>query len=194
MSVRDIFETMEYGPAPESSFEAERWLQERNGTLLHLIGGQWRAPDSGEYFETHNPATGDFLAKVADGNEIDVNHAVAAAADALEGWVAIGCHGRARFLYAIARQIQKHSRLFAVLESMDNGKPIRESRDIDIPLVARHFYYHAGWAQVMHEQMAGFRPIGVVGQIIPLELSFIDDGLESGASACYGQYGGSEAS
>ena len=104
---------------------------------------------------------------VADGNETDVNRAVAAAADALEGWVAIGGHGRARFLYAMARQIQKNSRLFTVLESLDNGKPVRESRDIDIPLVARHFYHHAGWAQVMQEELPGYRPIGVVGQIIP---------------------------
>jgi len=124
-------------------------------------------PESGEYFDTVNPANRKKLAKVADGNEVDVNRAVAAAADALEGWVAQSGHGRARYLYALARHIQKNSRLFAVLESMDNGKSIRESRDIDIPLVARHFYYHAGWAQVMHEQMAGYRPIGVVGQIIP---------------------------
>ena len=167
MSVRDIFESMEYGPAPESPDQAAQWLQDRDNTLLHFIGGQWQGPDSGSFFETYNPATGEMLAKVADGNEADVNNAVAAAADALEGWVAIGGHGRARFLYAIARHLQKNSRLFSVLESMDNGKPIRESRDVDVPLVARHFYYHAGWAQVMHEQMPGYRPIGVVGQIIP---------------------------
>ena len=104
---------------------------------------------------------------VADGDEADVNRAVAAAADALEGWVAIGGHGRARYLYAMARHIQKNSRLFAVLESLDNGKPVRESRDVDIPLVVRHFYHHAGWAQVMREKLPAFRPIGVVGQIIP---------------------------
>jgi aldehyde dehydrogenase (NAD+) len=167
MSVRDIFETLDYGPAPESPDKASQWLQDRDQTLLHFIGGEWQGPDSGAYFETLNPATGELLAKVADGNEVDVNRAVAAAADALEGWVAIGCHGRARFLYAIARHIQKNSRLFSVLESMDNGKPIRESRDVDIPLVARHFYHHAGWAQVMQDQMPGYRPIGVVGQIIP---------------------------
>ena len=167
MSVRDLFETMDYGPAPESPDQAAQWLQDRDNTLLHFIGGEWQGPDSGVYFETHNPASGDLLAKVADGNEVDVSNAVAAAADALEGWVAIGGHGRARFLYAIARHLQKNSRLFSVLESMDNGKPIRESRDVDVPLVARHFYYHAGWAQVMHEQMPGYRPIGVVGQIIP---------------------------
>ena len=109
----------------------------------------------------------DLLASVADGNEADVNRAVASAADALEGWVAIGGHGRARYLYAMARHIQKNARLFSVLESLDNGKPIRESRDVDIPLVARHFYHHAGWAQVMQQELPGFRPIGVVGQIIP---------------------------
>ena len=167
MSVKAIFESMDYGPAPESPDQAQQWLQDRDSTLLHFIGGQWMEPGSGEFFDTVNPASGEKLAKVADGNDADVNRAVAAAADALEGWVAMGGHGRARYLYAMARHIQKSSRLFSVLESMDNGKPIRESRDIDIPLVARHFYYHAGWAQVMHEQMAGYRPIGVVGQIIP---------------------------
>jgi aldehyde dehydrogenase (NAD+) len=167
MSVKAIFETMEYGPAPESADQARQWLQDRDNTLLHFIGGKWTGPDSGEFFDTLNPASGEKLAKVADGNEVDVNRSVAAAADALEGWVAMGGHARARYLYAIARHIQKNSRLFSVIESMDNGKPIRESRDIDIPLVARHFYYHAGWSQVMHEQMAGFRPIGVVAQIIP---------------------------
>jgi len=167
MSVKAIFESMEYGPAPESPDQAQQWLQDRDNTLLHFIGGKWMEPESGDYFDTVNPANGEKLARVADGNEADVNRAVAVAADALEGWVAMGGHGRARYLYAMARHIQKNSRLFSVLESMDNGKPIRESRDIDIPLVARHFYYHAGWAQVMHEQMPGYRPIGVVGQIIP---------------------------
>jgi aldehyde dehydrogenase (NAD+) len=76
-------------------------------------------------------------------------------------------HVRARYLYALARQIQKHSRLFAVLESLDNGKPIRESRDLDIPLVARHFAYHAGWAQLMSSELPGYEPVGVIGQIIP---------------------------
>ncbi len=167
MSVKAIFESMEYGPSPESPQQAQQWLQARDHTLRHFIGGQWEDPQSGKFFDTVNPANGERLARVADGNDADVNRAVAAAADALEGWVAMGGHNRARYLYAIARHIQKNSRLFAVLESMDNGKPIRESRDIDIPLVARHFYYHAGWAQVMHQQMAGYRPIGVVGQIIP---------------------------
>jgi aldehyde dehydrogenase (NAD+) len=167
MEVRDLFESMDYGPAPESADRARQWLSERGETLRHFIGGEWRDPESGEYFETRNPASGERLARVADGNEADVNRAVAAAADALEKWVAIGGHGRARYLYAMARQIQKNSRLFAVLESLDNGKPIRESRDVDIPLVVRHFYHHAGWAQVMQQELPGYRPIGVVGQIIP---------------------------
>ncbi|MDH3923779.1 MAG: aldehyde dehydrogenase family protein, partial [Xanthomonadales bacterium] len=167
MEVKEIFETLEYGPAPEDDEPAKQWLAAQNGTLDHFIGGEWRTPESGEYFPSNNPAKGDMLAMVADGNEADVSRAVAAAADALEGWVAIGGHGRARFLYAMARHIQKNSRLFTVLESMDNGKPVRESRDIDIPLVARHFYHHAGWAQLMSTELAGYRPIGVVGQIIP---------------------------
>ena len=167
MEVRDLFETLDYGPSPESPEEANQWLKARGSSLEHFIGGEWATPDSGEYFASYNPANSEMLAMVADGNEVDVNNAVAAAADALEGWVAIGGHGRARYLYAMARHIQKNSRLFSVLESLDNGKPVRESRDIDIPLVIRHFYHHAGWAQVMQEQLPGFRPIGVVGQIIP---------------------------
>jgi aldehyde dehydrogenase (NAD+) len=167
MEVRDLFESMEYGAAPESPDRAREWLGKRNNVLDHYIGGEFRTPAEGDYFPSHNPATGELLATVADGAERDVNRAVAAAADALEGWVAIGGHGRARYLYAMARQIQKNSRLFSVLESLDNGKPIRESRDTDIPLVARHFYHHAGWAQVMREKLPSYRPIGVVGQIIP---------------------------
>ena len=167
MEVRDLFESMDYGAAPESPGVAQLWLDERQGTLDHFIGGEWRRPESGAYFDSLNPATGERLATVADGNDADVNLAVAAAADALEKWVAMGGHGRARYLYALARHVQKNSRLFAVLESLDNGKPIRESRDVDIPLVVRHFYHHAGWAQVMGQEMSGYRPIGVVGQIIP---------------------------
>ena len=166
MEVRKHFESMEYGPAPEDPGLAREWLKSRS-CLDHFIGGEWVTPASGEYFASHNPANGELLTTVADGDEDDVNRAVAAAADGLEGWVAIGGHGRARYLYAIARHIQKKSRLFAVLESMDNGKPVRESRDIDIPLVVRHFYHHAGWAQLMNSEFPKFRPIGVVGQIIP---------------------------
>ncbi len=167
MSVRDIFENMDYGPAPESSDRAWAWLRKREQTLNHFINGKWRKPNSGAYFDSRSPSNGELLAQVADGNAADVDAAVGAASDALEGWVSLGGHGRARYLYALARAIQKNSRLFAVLESMDNGKPIRESRDIDVPLVIRHFYHHAGWAQVMSRELPGYRELGVVGQIIP---------------------------
>ncbi|HEX2209594.1 MAG TPA: aldehyde dehydrogenase family protein [Longimicrobium sp.] len=167
MSIAEIFETMEYGPAPESASPAVRWLEERGRTFGHFIGGEWREPGDGEYFDTINPATSKPLARIAQGGRGDVEAAVRAARDALPAWQALDGHGRARYLYALARHIQRHSRLFAVLESMDNGKPIRESRDIDIPLVARHFYHHAGWAQLMEPEMPGYTSIGVVGQIIP---------------------------
>jgi len=167
MSVRDAFASMDYGPAPESAAEANAWLQRHGGRLRHFINGTWQAPSAGHYFASMNPAKGTLLTEVADGNAVDVDQAVAAAAAAQAGWVALGGHGRARYLYAMARHIQKNSRLFAVLESLDNGKPIRESRDIDIPLVARHFYYHAGWAQLAESELSEYQPLGVVGQIIP---------------------------
>jgi len=165
-NVMDIFETMEYGPAPESATPALVWIQERQPFGL-FINNQWVKPASGEYLESINPATGKPLAKIASGNSADVDAAVAAARAAFEMWGKTPGHVRARYLYAIARHIQKHSRLLAVLESLDNGKPIRETRDIDIPLVARHFYYHAGWAQLMSSALPGYEPLGVVGQIIP---------------------------
>jgi len=167
MSIKEIFANMEYGTAPESTDMAEQWYADRDNKLLHYIDGEWQQAASGKFFETRNPATDKVLAKVANGDEADCNRAVAAAAAAASGWAALNGHQRARYLYAIARQVQKHSRLFAVLESLDNGKPIRESRDIDIPLVARHFYYHAGWAQVRDRELPGFQALGVVGQIIP---------------------------
>ncbi|HEX7242319.1 MAG TPA: aldehyde dehydrogenase family protein, partial [Longimicrobiaceae bacterium] len=166
-SIAEIFETMEYGPAPESASLALRWLDERDRTMGLFVGGEWRAPGGGEYFDTDNPATGKTLARIAQAGAEDVDAAVAAARGALPEWQALGGHGRARYLYALARQVQKHSRLFAVLESLDNGKPIRESRDIDVPLVARHFYHHAGWAQLMETELPGQTAVGVVGQIIP---------------------------
>ena len=158
---------MEYGPAPEAASPALAWLDGRKRRLDHFINGEWSAPSAGEYFESVNPASAKPLAKVAQGSVEDVDRAVRAARKAQVAWAAAGGHARARHLYAIARQIQKHSRLFSVLESLDNGKPIRESRDIDIPLVARHFYHHAGWAQLMDTELADAAPLGVVGQIIP---------------------------
>lgn len=167
MSIREIFQTMEYGPAPESRAEADQWLNDHNQQFDLFINGQWQKPGKGKYFASTNPADNKALAQLAWADSDDVNLAVNAAQGALKDWVALGGHGRARYLYAIARQVQKHARLFAVLESIDNGKPIRESRDIDIPLVARHFYHHAGWAQLMDKELPGYKEIGVIGQIIP---------------------------
>ncbi|HET7321987.1 MAG TPA: aldehyde dehydrogenase family protein, partial [Longimicrobiaceae bacterium] len=166
-TIAEIFETMEYGPAPESAKPAQQWLEEHGRQFGLFVGGEWRDPSEGEYFEAANPATSQPLARLAQGSAADVDAAVAAAREAFPEWSALGGHARARYLYALARQVQKHSRLFAVLESLDNGKPIRESRDIDIPLVSRHFYYHAGWAQLMEKELPGQAAVGVVGQIIP---------------------------
>jgi aldehyde dehydrogenase (NAD+) len=107
------------------------------------------------------------LARVSQGTKADVDAAVAAARRALPAWRGLTGHARARYLYALAREVQKHSRLLAVVESMDNGKSIRETRDLDIPLVARHFYHHAGWAQLFESEFAGYASVGVIGQIIP---------------------------
>jgi aldehyde dehydrogenase (NAD+) len=165
-SIPEIFESMAYGPAPESAGPAQAWLEQHGRSFGLFIGGEWTAP-GGETFETFNPATGRPLARLTQASADEVDRAVRAARAAQPGWWALGGHGRARHLYALARQVQKHSRLFAVLESLDNGKPIRESRDIDVPLVARHFYHHAGWAQLMARELPGREPVGVVGQIIP---------------------------
>lgn len=167
MSVVSIFESMEYGPAPESKEVAVEWLNNHQPNFKQFINGKWVAPKSKKYMESLNPCSQEKLASIPISNDEDVDDAVKAADKALMGWVKLGGHGRARYLYAIARQIQKNARLFAVLESMDNGKPIRETRDIDIPLVARHFYHHAGWAQVQDQKLPDYKEIGVVGQIVP---------------------------
>jgi len=167
MSIAEKFLTMEYGPAPEDPKEAQAWLDRHGHRFGHFINGTWQAPASGEYFETLDPSNGEKLASVAQGSSADIDAAVGAARAAFPKWRALTPHVRARYLYALARLVQKHSRLLAVLETMDNGKPIRESRDIDIPLVARHFYYHAGWAQLLEQEFAEYEPCGVVGQIIP---------------------------
>ncbi len=167
MSVAEIFETMEYGPAPESADPAQAWLEARNREILPFIDGDFRRPAVEEFFDTLNPGNGKVLARVAQGGAAEVDAAVAAARAAQPLWWELGGHGRARHLYALARHVQKNARLLAVLETMDNGKPIRETRDLDVPLVARHFYHHAGWAQLMERELPGYVPVGVAGQIIP---------------------------
>lgn len=167
MAISRIMETMEYGPNREADDTVRQWLAERRDRLGLFIGGEWRRPDDAETFSSINPASGETLAHIVQARPQDVDDAVAAARAAAKDWAARSGHERARYLYALARQVQKHARFLAVLETLDNGKPIRETRDIDIPLVARHFYHHAGWAQLLDTEFPGYEPVGVVGQVIP---------------------------
>ncbi len=167
MSVAEKFLSMEYGPAPEDPKEALTWLDQRHRRFAHFIGGEWRQPVDGGFFDSIDPSTGEKIAAVAQGSAGDVDAAVQAARSALPEWQSLTGHERARFLYAMARAVQRNSRRLSVLETIDNGKPIRESRDLDIPLVVRHFYHHAGWAQLLDSEFPGYTACGVVGQIIP---------------------------
>jgi len=164
-AIKDIMQTMEYGPAPEAHAEAAAWIADRP-VLGHFINGRFTAPE-GPTTEVLNPATDAVLCRVALGTGAEVDTAMRAARAAQPKWAALPGHERARFLYAIARHVQKRERFLAVLETIDNGKTIRETRDIDIPLVARHFYHHAGWAEVLETELPGLAPVGVCGQIIP---------------------------
>ncbi len=166
-SIKDLLETLDYGPAPESDRHALAWLAGPAGKPRHFIAGAFVAPAEGGSFESRDPARGRVLARIAQGGAQDIDRAVQAARAALPGWSGLPGDSRARHLYALARHVQKHARLLAVLESLDNGKPIRQSRDIDIPLVARHFYHHAGWASLIGTEFPGCEPVGVCGQIIP---------------------------
>ena len=167
MSIAEKFVAMDYGPAPEDPKEALLWLDRHGRRFGHFIDGAWRDPIDGVFFDSIDPATGEKIAAVAQGSAADIDAAVKAARNAFPKWQSLTPHARARYLYAMARAIQRHSRRLAVLETIDNGKPIRESRDIDIPLVARHFYYHAGWAQLLDSEFPDHTACGVVGQIIP---------------------------
>src|SRR4051812_19408749 len=164
-TINEILQNMDYGPAPESTKEAQAWLEQHGRSFGLFIDNAWTA--SADTFGSLNPADGSELAQVTQATQDDVERAVAAARAAQQGWQALGGHGRAKVMYALARLLQKHARLFAVLETLDNGKTIRETRDVDMPLAARHFYYHAGWAQLQSEEFADYRAVGVVGQIVP---------------------------
>lgn len=164
-TLSELFETLPYGEAPESPAAAYAWLAAHGDVLPMYINGQWIR--GAQTFESVNPATGKPLTRLVQASREDVDAAVRAARTALPAWRALSGWERARYLYALARGIQRHSRLFAVLETLDNGKPIRETRDIDIPLVARHFYHHAGWAQLLESEFPDMQPVGVCGQIIP---------------------------
>jgi aldehyde dehydrogenase (NAD+) len=166
-SLLEIFKSMEYGPAPESSSAVKAWLDEHDRKFGLFINNEWVFPGEADYYSSFNPANGELLGKTVQADKKDIDSAVAAARTAFVKWGTTPGFVRARHLYAIARNIQKHSRLLAVLESMDNGKPIRESRDVDVTLLARHFFYYAGWAQLMETELVDYQPLGVIGQIIP---------------------------
>jgi aldehyde dehydrogenase (NAD+) len=166
-TLTDTFNNMEYGPAPESSNAVNAWLDDHNRKFGLMINNQWIKPPKAKTVPSFNPATGEILAQTTQAGQKEVDQAVVAAREAFTTWSKTPGIVRARHLYAIARNIQKHARLLSVLESMDNGKPIRESRDIDVPLLVRHFYYYAGWSQLMDTELKDYQAVGVIGQIIP---------------------------
>ena len=159
------FRNIKYGPAPEDAKEVNKWIANLDKPNHLYINGKWVKSKSTKTIQSINPANNSKLFTLAVANKTDVNAAVLAAKKAHPKWSSLSPIRRSKYMYALARLIQKHSRFLAVLETIDNGKPIRETRDIDIPLVARHFYYHAGWAAKLNKQ--NLNPIGVVGQIIP---------------------------
>jgi len=155
----------QYDPAPESTDHVT--IDERYGLF---IDGEFVSPAKRRYFDSINPASEQVLSRVADAGEADVDRAVAAARRACEGaWSKLAPAERGKYIYRIARILQERAREFAVIESLDGGKPIRESRDIDIPLAAAHFFYYAGWADKLDYAFPGRKaqPLGVAGQIIP---------------------------
>ena len=166
-NVAEIFDSMEYGPAPEDKKPAMEWIKARGAKFSPFINGKFVTPEKAVWFVCENPASGEKLGQIVQSTQKEVDAAVKAARTAQADWAALSGFERAKYLYAISRLVQKHARLLAVLESLDNGKTIRETRDIDIPLVARHFYHHAGWAQLIEKEMPGYEPYGVAGQIIP---------------------------
>jgi len=159
------FRNIKYGPATEDAKEVNKWIANLDKPNHLYINGKLVKSKSTKTIQSINPANNSKLFTLAVANKIDVNVAVLAAKKAFPKWSSLSPIRRSKYMYALARLIQKHSRFLAVLETIDNGKPIRETRDIDIPLVARHFYYHAGWAVKLNKQ--NLNPIGVVGQIIP---------------------------
>jgi aldehyde dehydrogenase (NAD+) len=167
LNIKDLLFSMDYGPAPEANDHVKTWLAGHRDGLRHYIGGAFVPSAGGGHFDVNDPARDSLLARVAEGTPADIDRAVAAAREAFASWSKLPGHLRARHLYSLARLIQKRQRFLAVLESMDNGKPIRESRDLDVPLVARHFYHHAGWAELVDVEFPEHVAVGVCGQIIP---------------------------
>ena len=167
MTILESFDKLDYSEALESSSEAQKWLEDNGRRFGQFINGKFISQNDAEIIASLDPSNGDLLANIEIASDSQLNTAVKAARQAQPNWQALGGHGRAKVLYALARLIQKNARLIAVLETLDNGKPIRESRDIDIPLAIRHFYHHAGWAQLQEKEFKSYESIGVVAQIVP---------------------------
>src|SRR5216117_789833 len=157
-------QAFEYAPAPEAIDHVK--IQPRHGLF---IGGRMVEAHSKKHFPTINPATEKTLSQVVDADEVDVDRAVKAAGKAFDSWARLSPSRRSRYLFRISRLLQERSRELAVVETMDGGKPIKESRDVDIPLSAAHFFYYAGWADKLEWAFPNVkpRPIGVAGQVIP---------------------------
>ena len=167
MTILESFEKLDYSEALESSSEAQKWLEENGRRFGQFINGKFVNQKDANLIASLDPSNGDLLANIEVASSTQLDNAVKAARKAQPDWQSLGGHGRAKVLYALARLLQKNSRLIAVLETLDNGKPIRESRDIDIPLAIRHFYHHAGWAQLQEKEFKSYQSIGVIAQIVP---------------------------
>ena len=167
MTILESFEKLDYSEALESSSEAQKWLEENGRRFGQFINGKFVNQKDANLIASLDPSNGDLLANIEVASSTQLDNAVKAARKAQPHWQSLGGHGRAKVLYALARLLQKNSRLIAVLETLDNGKPIRESRDIDIPLAIRHFYHHAGWAQLQEKEFKSYESIGVIAQIVP---------------------------
>ncbi|XP_063157218.1 aldehyde dehydrogenase family 16 member A1 isoform X3 [Candoia aspera] len=168
---RDVCKDFEEGSCKETRVLEppllKSWLESHGRKFGHFIDGKWLKPDGQETCTVRNPTTGEPLATTIQGTGEDVNKAVTAAKKAFESWSQLPGHVRARHLYNVARTIQKHQRLLSLLESLDSGRLIRETQEADLPLVVRHFYHHAGWAQLMEVEMKGWKPLGVVAILTP---------------------------
>ncbi|MFY0685148.1 MAG: aldehyde dehydrogenase family protein, partial [Balneola sp.] len=161
----DFASLWEYAPAPESSDNLE--IKDKYELF---IGGKFQKPSKGRYFKSVNPASGEEVTQFAEATQKDVDKAVKSARKAFNGeWSQLSAKSRAKYIYRIARMLQERAREFAIAESIDGGKPIRESRDVDIPLAAAYFFYYAGWADKLEYAFPGKKPeaLGVCGQIIP---------------------------
>ena len=167
MTILESFEKLDYSEALESSSEAQSWLEKNNRRFGQFINGQFVNHKDATLIPSLDPSNGELLSHIETASNSQLDDAVNAARKSQPDWQSLGGHGRAKVLYALARLLQKNSRLIAVLETLDNGKPIRESRDIDIPLAIRHFYHHAGWAQLQDKEFSSYESIGVVAQIVP---------------------------